>query len=268
MLLLVRWPIPWVGLCLLGGCTAILGDDFELSSTTTTSVGIGGSEHGGGGSVPTGGGGSGASTQGGGGGAPTGGSGGTGGCALGTANGCDDGSKCTVIDPSDGTLGCVTAGSGSAWSHCQFDTQCVVGTWCDATSGVCRPICNTTECSGGGSCAQAVYSDGLVPNLFVCSSNCEPDQAAPCVQDNGPVTCIRYADGWDCAASNGGGPGDSCSADADCSPGLLCDTDGHCWEWCKIGASGTCTMGYGSDCYGVSPAAYHDGSEYGHCTIG
>jgi hypothetical protein len=259
--------IAGLALVCAGACTSLLGDDFEVAGTTSaTATGTGGSAGSGGtgGSAtgtPSGTGGSPTGT-------PTGSGGGGGGCVLGTEEGCDPDFKCSVIDVNTGATGCVGAGERPAWSSCQSDSQCQTGTWCDLLLGVCKPLCPNTGCDNNGECLPAEHGNGTIPDLFVCTANCEPDQATPCVQDYGPVTCGRVGGGWDCQQSGNGGTGSSCGDDGDCAPGLLCTAQGACWEWCLIGQGGTCTTGTGTYCSAVVPPANHDNGEYGVCTIG
>ncbi len=269
-----------VGAALLffGACTSVLGDGFEVgggattgntSSSTATGGEGGASSTGTGGSGLTGSGAGGAttsttSTNGGNGG------GGPGSCTVGTEKGCAAGKKCSVIDPVTGGLGCVDAGPYQAWTVCAIDTDCAVGLWCDLVDDVCRPICNASDCLNLGNCLEAPRKDspnGTVTGLKVCIANCEPDEAKPCNQINGPVTCARQAGNWSCAKTANGGAGKSCVDDTHCAPGLFCTASNNCWEWCVKGASGTCTMGTGSSCLSINPPQKRGNTEYGMCGV-
>jgi hypothetical protein len=255
------------------GCNEIFGLDPLDPERVTGAGGTAGSGGAGLAGAPGGGGsGQGGDDGGSGGSVGGGGAGGPGGApvcdsaTLGTALGCEPGSKCSVVDIVSGALGCVPAGPRGAWSRCGVDSQCAAGTWCDVVFEVCKPICNHAPCEGGGTCMAAPNgNDGSVTGLEVCSADCEPVGAAPCSQAYGDVACARFSWGLDCAASDGHTLQQACLFDAQCAPGLVCWESTVCYPWCKMGGD-DCASGY--FCLAHDPAVHDsENAEYGLCAL-
>lgn len=257
------------------GCTALLGDDFEVVGDGSGGA-VGGTQPQGGGGYAQGGApsgstagsggtatGSGGTTTGSGVGGGAAGGGGAGGCTLGTTQGCTTGFKCSVVTPATGEIDCVPAGPRIAFQVCSLDTECVAGTWCDPITNVCKPIC-----SGGLSCPDLgdCYATA-VPGLDICTADCAPDVATPCVQSSGTTVCGRTENGLDCMRSSGVQPFENCIADGTCTPGYFCDTQASvCWEWCKVGDPSNCVSG--SACVSLDPQVYDNSNvEYGVCIV-
>ena len=187
-------------------------------------------------------------------------------CELGKIGSCGLGRKCSVND--EGATGCVLAGSRTAFQRCEADVDCGDGSWCDiAQTRVCKPICqNADSCPPNGRCVAATGPAAEAVGLKICTSNCEPIGALPC-DVAGNVTCINGIDGFDCAASEGGGYGLTCMVSEDCMAGLLCIAQGNgtslCQAWCTpTGTNADCMGGF---CSNLGPPALHDGVEYGGC---
>ncbi len=254
----------FVGAWIIGAVATCAYPDFQFTnkgksttptpSSTVTNVQTGGS----GGTIVTGG---------------TGGMGGFGGapCALGLIGVCGDGKKCTVVDENTGLAGCAEAGTRLAWSKCNFDAECVDGTWCDHLLSVCKPLCqNGNEC-GTGECLPAVDSSLriYIPNLLACTSYCHPITAEPCDKTNF-VTCVYRAETFDCGASKNYAEHTSCQYLLDCGPGLTCVGSGSggagnatCRKWCTPpGFSIACTSLL---CNSTTPQVFHAGAQYGVC---
>lgn len=236
-------------------CASILGDDFDVTGGAGANGAGAGSTNGAAGSMTT--------SSGGGANVGGGDIGGAGNCLLGTAQGCEMGFKCTVTDEQTGAVGCLPNGPRIAFSACDIDTQCVVGTYCDNATDVCKPICmDSADCGGGGSC----IASANVPGLLLCTADCEPENATPCSQSDGPTTCARTMNGLDCVKSSGGDFASPCFGDSACGPGLLCEGD-NCWDWCGINLPATCSGG--DFCAVLNPAVFDsEGQQYGICTIG
>lgn len=184
---------------------------------------------------------------------------------------CPDDQKCSFLDEA-GTRGCVARGDRPAWAACRADTECSAGTWCDPVTSVCRPICDdASSCpEDGGECLPGTHADGVeIPGLQLCTSNCDPLSALPCDPSHGPTTCFFDNDQrhWNCSATPGVPAGSPCSELSDCGVGSACVTFGaagsRCVPWCEnIGDD--CVFGFGT-CTAVTPAALHNGVEYGVC---
>jgi hypothetical protein len=200
------------------------------------------------------------------------GGGGAGGCEIG-GSGCPAGQKCTVVDITSGTIGCGNAGPKMAWQACNVgDVDCVVGTWCDARSRVCKPLCKSAAgCKFDnvqGECITALDTKGKVSNaqLMHCVPNCEPKEAKPC-DVSGNVTCIRTSDGFDCVKSGGKGGGVKCASSSECAPGYVCvgsAANASCATWCRNPGSfgGDCGFGF---CIKFDPPIKYMNKEYGSC---
>lgn len=205
------------------------------------------------------------------------GTGGADNCALGEVTGCADGEKCSVVDMATGDTGCVTAGNKPAWARCEFDADCQAGQWCDGSTEVCHPICQpgNDECNEGpGSKCIAAFgdSDTAIPNLGICTSDCDPLTADPCSDD--PValtTCYYNIDEtyWDCAKTLGLKEGEICTPGPfACERGTGCvgsemSVEAHCLAWCTPPDSPTCDDG--ENCNGVNFTITHGSDEIGIC---
>ncbi len=189
-------------------------------------------------------------------------------CDLGEIGVCGTNMKCGVLDPETGDTGCILAGQRGPFARCDADVDCADGLWCDVErSNVCKPICeNADVCPSGSRCVAATGTTAESVALKVCTANCEPITAAPCdVSTN--VTCVNGIDGFDCAASAGGGYGLECMTSEDCMAGMLCIFQGMgvslCQAWCTpTGNNAECMSGF---CSALGPPALHDGVEYGGC---
>jgi hypothetical protein len=211
----------------------------------------------------------------------SGGSGATGGAApectpIGSPGGCLEGNKCTVVDPTLGTPGCVPAGSTPDFQACAANAECGAYSWCDDPTGVCRPVCpDATTCTnvfglGAGTTCAATEQGGqaVMGGLKVCTAHCNPNDSTPCRSVDTAVTCSwRSTPGdWDCMVSGGVGHGDGCTNGWDCSPQLACAPNGTCQPWCD--APGCCctqciVVCGGCEAFGVAPV--YNGQSLGAC---
>ena len=187
--------------------------------------------------------------------------------------GCPDPTtKCAVIDEETGASDCIKIGMSPhpAWSSCDTDNDCGVGTWCDLQRHVCKPICNTIdECPDGAHCVPVPRSTGVmtIPSLKACTSHCDPESAAPC---GSGLTCFHdSADEFDCEKSQSKVQGAPCQASADCFKGLLCIGSGQtytCEQWCHpVNAPGGGCVGAKSYCSSFQMAVMYNSAIYGYC---
>jgi hypothetical protein len=185
--------------------------------------------------------------------------------------GCTAPKKCSVVNEVTGASACVFAGSTAPFDKCATDADCEAGTFCDAATTACDPICaDDMDClnDGGGTCRQAMQADGVnpIPDLRLCVAHCDPVSVAPCGEG---LTCV-YEDvlkDFDCVHSGGVPAGSNCSADGDCQPTYACinvGTGKQCLAWCTPpGFSTSCSPA--GQCVAFNPPVEKDSTEYGVC---
>jgi hypothetical protein len=190
--------------------------------------------------------------------------------------GCTAAQKCAVTDETLGTMTCIAAGLGAAWSRCDTNVDCDAATWCDHVRGVCKPFCElSTECPPGGHCIYATQSDGktIVKGVGICSSHCNPLTAAPCGAN---ATCMfdPTTQDFDCSTTLDLPEGAACTVADDCAKGLTCyGAPGalHCSTWCtpindtKVNPACPADSPF---CTGLAVPVVHDGTSYGICLAG
>lgn len=209
------------------------------------------------------------------GGGHAGGSGGSGPCTLGEPGSCGSGQKCSVVDPVVGTVACVTAGAGAAWDPCTVDADCAEQTYCDALTGICKPLCfDAADCPAEGRCVPAVISLGEpIAGLSLCTAACHPLSGEPCSDG---AACVAHNPGddvtaLDCVAAGAANEDAACatqtatSSRSDCMPGLMCVVVGgqpSCKRWCTSpGTQAECEAGETCTDAGVS----HMSAAFGVC---
>ncbi len=185
---------------------------------------------------------------------------------LGKVGICGPEAKCTVLDESDGAVGCAPAGTVPAWSKCQHDAECVDGAWCDHLMQVCKPICHSGLPCGKGQCLDALDSalQSAIPGLQTCTAHCHPITGLPC-DVSGSVNCVLLSQEFDCGASKDYPEGSPCTLSLDCASGLAClgAATTTCRKWCTPpGTTGGCIA---SACNSLLPAVYYDNQSYGLC---
>ncbi|NUP10223.1 MAG: hypothetical protein HOW73_29590 [Polyangiaceae bacterium] len=181
---------------------------------------------------------------------------------------CGDGLKCTLATPSqglDGGITCGPKGSAAAWSVCASDADCADGTWCDASTSVCKPWCTDAgDCPSGAACVSARRTDDTpVPGLTVCTAHCRPD--APTARCGPGANCVIVSSGspeGDCAAAGETQAGCPCSKDADCAVGLRCASDRTCRAWCSLDEAASCPGSFTCE----QPSVAYDGTDFGSCS--
>jgi hypothetical protein len=191
-------------------------------------------------------------------------------CGLAPQCGCGASGTCEVTNTLNGSVGCVTAGSGPLASPCTTTSECAAGLTC--ARGACRPYCATPgTCTGTGVGACTALRDAggtQIPNSNVCTLSCNLlDPSAAC----GSNACI-----WDstlgvndCRRSGTKAAKEKCTKSEDCMPGLGCMNDvilGRvCSRWCRVGNSDDCgPLKMCLNVYG-SNAPTESGEPLGHC---
>jgi len=119
-----------------------------------------------------------------------------------------------------------------------------------------------------------------IPNVQVCSSNCNPANSAagPCPPNqtkcgfftvNNALTGMQNRDIVDCTAAGAGAHGATCSNDSTCSANTLCSTynaQTRCRRVCNLTTGGNeCAAQAGTTCVGFNPALTIGGTTYGVC---
>jgi hypothetical protein len=192
-------------------------------------------------------------------------------CGCGTEN-------CVVLSTA-GVTGCVPVGTTPLWYDCSGvnPETCERGATC--IGGVCKPFCGSaSDCTGTNVTCDSIDQVGTnvpIPNLFVCSSGCDPvNPSAIC----GPgVTCFPYP--WDglehdhgnCIGGAGTGVGSGACVGKNndyppCAPGYYCTLAGDCLHWCRVGLTDCAN---GETCVGISPPPTAiEGVTYGLCVDG
>jgi hypothetical protein len=195
---------------------------------------------------------------------------------LGKQDICGSSGKCTVVDPSQGTLGCMARGNVADFAVCADNSDCGVSSWCDDVTGVCKPICADVDaCTGtygltAGTVCNATTLGGqpVFGGLKVCSSHCDPMSPSRCSNSAGATNCVLLSTSqdWDCVASGGGGDGADCSADRDCAKGYACANE-TCSSYCAnvYGCCGACYLLACQACQGFSSAQFYGVNEIGTC---
>jgi hypothetical protein len=162
---------------------------------------------------------------------------------VGQLGGCPPGQKCTINDVTTGAVGCVSWGSTADYSLCAANTDCGPTSWCDSTTGVCKPVCtDNAQCgsTGQGLCVTARNGGQNIPGLSVCTAHCHPVEVTPCGDQ---VNCVNPGspNDFDCYESGMmSGLFDACSQSRDCVPGQMCGSDSLCVPWCYQTQVGSC----------------------------
>lgn len=187
--------------------------------------------------------------------------------------GCTAAQKCAVTDDNVGTMTCITAGLGGAWSKCNTNKDCDAVTWCDKILSVCKPICDgNPQCPLHAQCLPAVQSDGVakVNGLTVCTAHCDPVTAAPCGTN---TTCFYdfNAVEFDCSTTLNLGENITCTAANKCAVGLVCAGPAGnklCKQWCTpidmANTNSSCPVDR-PYCDPVSVNVNYEGTDYGIC---
>jgi hypothetical protein len=196
----------------------------------------------------------------------SGGGGGAAPCVLGELGACGGGSKCSVVDTGSGAVGCVAAGDRAAWTRCFSDADCIEGTWCDAFTQVCHPICSGSgDCVGqDAECVPAKAGATAIPGLKMCTADCHPLNGQPCSDEHGPTSCYYSVENvyWDCIRTQGFQSGTDCNTYTECARGLVCVDQDGCTPWC-INVGGLCNVV--GVCVPVNPTVTYHGTEMGIC---
>lgn len=203
------------------------------------------------------------------------------GCDPHAAEACERGLVCTVVDEQlglDGGTACVAPGTKPAFSACGGEGECVAGSFCDAVTGTCKPMCeNSLGCPDEGACTPAQTSAGVeIPGLKLCVSACEPVATAGCEQSEGPVNCTWRVDlmTFDCVAAGTTNEAFACTEHSECAAGLGClEVNGQlgCLHWCVYdGGTDICSAAEHPDatfaiCVPQAPAISAGGTDYGGC---
>jgi hypothetical protein len=203
------------------------------------------------------------------------------GCDPYDSSACDTGLVCTVVDEQLGVEGgtaCVAPGTKPAFSACGGAGECAAGSFCDAVTATCKPMCeNSLGCPDEGACTPAQTSAGVeIPGLKLCVSGCEPVATSGCDQSEGAVNCTWRVDlmAFDCIAAGPTGEAFACTEHAECAMGLGClEVNGQlgCLHWCVYdGGTDICTAAEHPDatfaiCVPQAPGISAGGTDYGGC---
>ena len=162
-------------------------------------------------------------------------------CQLGTANGCAEGEKCSVVGLIASDVGCVSAGAHPVNSVCADDTDCDVGLFCSPKLKTCRRLCDTdADCGEHAFCKETgIAPDKVSTKVFTCSTACDLVTGAPCDDAFGPTKCkggtACYGTGFDDKVAE-----EECSGShISCGPGTVCLTPlagppGTCRAYCYV----------------------------------
>jgi len=163
-------------------------------------------------------------------------------------SGCCGSDNCTV--DATGAHFCVASGTATTGQACSAINACALGDIClGATVGTCFNFCSTdNDCTAPGGHCVLQLGDGMggaVPNVSMCSQNCDPTDASSCNVTG--LSCQAWVDTptgknyTSCVPSGGIGPGGACpNGDGDCQAGLDCAnfTAGpKCAQWCRVGVT-------------------------------
>jgi hypothetical protein len=156
--------------------------------------------------------------------------------------GCDAGDKCTINGT---TIACGADGTEAIGAACGA-SDCSAGGLClgDAGGGYCAQFCDEdAECGGALVCGVGLNdgSGGTIPDVALCSSNCDPATVAGCPAGLGCVLG-READGLErfffmCFPAGTGVDGAACTSAASCAPGYGCYNNGTadvCLKNCNV----------------------------------
>jgi len=183
---------------------------------------------------------------------------------------CGPRERCTIVDATTGTTGCVAVVTPSLapYDACLGgDANCPAGTWCDRRTFVCMPFCQSAADCGGNDCVAAHNPAGnTVPGgISVCTANCDPVSAAPC---GAGATCTYDAlvvGGFDCFSTMGYASGHFCMHLNDCAPGLVC-AGTSCARWCHpASTTSSADCGFAACTAFTNLMPTYGGATYGYC---
>jgi hypothetical protein len=172
------------------------------------------------------------------------------------------------VTGSAGITECEPAGTVTEYKACGGVGMCAVGLTC--MDGACKSTCNTAaDCPGAGRTCQPVYYGGFpIPGFDVCSSACDPTNAAASC---GPgLSCLATTNtALDCVGPAGAGTGPGSCVGVLCAPGYMCIAGAtyDCKKWCKVGGSDCAS---GETCAPIPPGYITglvtvNGVSYGLC---
>jgi hypothetical protein len=164
-------------------------------------------------------------------------------------------------------------------------SYCAGGYIClgSGTDAACEHYCDASSDCGQprGQCViQVTNGTTPIPNVQVCSSNCNPvnSAAGPCPPNatkcgfftvNNALTGNQDRDIVDCTAAGTGTHGATCANDSTCAADTLCSTYNtatRCRRVCNRTTGGNeCASLSGTTCIGFNPALTIGGTEYGVC---
>lgn len=164
--------------------------------------------------------------------------------------GCPNGKACSIN--AMGSRVCVAEGPAMWNNACGAGNQCQAGTVCLSTPGApgtCYKFCaSDADCQApGGLCVIGVNDANMmqIPNLTLCSANCDPIANTGCSQVPGLKCTIgqeqagQMRDFSECIAAGAGTQGASCAKEQDCAAGYAClTTNGgasyNCYKYCNV----------------------------------
>jgi hypothetical protein len=177
--------------------------------------------------------------------------------------GCESEQTCAFTPDRLRLFTCVSPGNITDGARCDADDGCTKGSVC--ANGLCAATCRLDADCGGDKCAAVPTSEGVVENLRVCVSPCDPLDPAACGDGatcaNAPGTatfsCVRQG--------NLGSADTPCTASSDCAPGLGCALDGVCRSWCSLEPSDDDAADAGPSTGDVTTSGASVCPEYSEC---
>ncbi|MEZ4299730.1 MAG: hypothetical protein R3B70_32575 [Polyangiaceae bacterium] len=191
--------------------------------------------------------------------------------------GCSNGDMCAINNT--GARECHVAGDKQIDQECVGLYSCVPGSLCvlvSSTKSVCTSYCDADNQCNGGLCLIQLNDPqnpgSLLPNVTLCSDDCDPVTAAGCPAGLG-LGCQLGQESTGqmrvftiCGGTGGGGQGASCTDSEDCQAGYGCftlsDNTQECLKYCKP-ATPACSGG--ATCLSFNPQLVYKGVEYGAC---
>lgn len=189
--------------------------------------------------------------------------------------GCPAGEQCTLADL-DGSRTCKVEGTTAVGGVCTTET-CEAGSICVSVAppvSTCSKFCaSDADCEAPGGLCLITLNDGVggeVPNLTLCTDNCDPTTNAGCAQgtecqiglENGGLERFLTL----CSSVGPGVYSDPCTDNTDCAPTYACTGDlgggPVCLQWCKVGQGGCLN---GLICSPFDPILEIGSVEYGAC---
>lgn len=157
--------------------------------------------------------------------------------------GCGGGEKCTL--DGTGARACDADGTAPPGAACSAGNDCAAGAIClgGASAGYCGEFCAADADCGANICAVQLGdgAGGVLPDVTLCSSSCDPGSAVGCPAGLGCVLGQESAGQqrffFMCFEAGSVGEGGVCASAADCQVGFGCYNNGTnnvCFRNCNV----------------------------------